>query len=172
MNRTAKRMLPILCFVSLMVFLFVRFVIGAHPVSVTYAGSTNGWVGITNGSWSIFVVSNRTMKSLAYAGAQLQFRTPGGWEDEPDAIETEMGWKGNPARFWQTGPFLDGHSSIYVFVAQPPGTNAWRANLAFAESLSRPLPAWLPTFTYRWVLGIRQLRQTQIRCTTPLREGT
>src|SRR5258706_1784592 len=167
MNQEAGWLLLIICFVGVTVLLSVIFVSRVHPVSVTYAGSTNGWIGITNGAWSIFVVSNRTQKALTYAGAQLQFRKAGLWEADPDAIETEIGWRGNPARFWQTGPTLGGHGTIYLFIAAPPGTNAWRANLAFAEPLSRPLPAWLPRFTYRWVLGLRQLRQSRIRYTTP-----
>jgi len=83
-----------------------------QPLSVTYLGTTNDY-------YAVFLVTNRTVKVLGYAGGQLQ-------------LKTETRWKKASGRFRRiAAQWISSTNAGTVFVAIPEGVDPWRARLDF-----------------------------------------
>jgi hypothetical protein len=104
-----------------------------QAISVFPIGTTNGVVGLTNGHWAVYCVSNHTTNSYSYAGAKIELKTDNGWVLDPALKPTEVGgWIAPPSRMWHDGSgILAGGGRFRVFFNAPENGAAWRASLRF-----------------------------------------
>jgi hypothetical protein len=105
----------------------------APAISVLPAGTTNGIVGIANGVWSVYCVTNQTTDSFFYAGAKIELKTSNGWIVDPALTPTDVGgWIAPPTRAWHDGRgVLRGGGTFHVFFNAPTDGSQWRAALRF-----------------------------------------
>ena len=61
------------------------------PILASFAALTNGTVGITNGRWAIYVVTNLTTNSFSIVGAKIEIEGSNGWQLDPTLRPIEGG---------------------------------------------------------------------------------
>jgi|SRR6266481_5424445 len=103
------------------------------PIKVSVIGTTNGVVGITNGSWTIYSVTNHTTNSFPYLGSRIEIKRGDTWILEPRLEPTEVGgWLSPPTLTWNDGPgTLNPTSSFHVYFRARGDSAVWRASLRF-----------------------------------------
>jgi hypothetical protein len=120
-------------------------------VSAFFFGVTNGFVGVTNGSWAVYTVTNHTANSFYYAGAKIELRVGDRWEIDPAITPTEVGWLAPPNRTWHDGDGkLTSGGSFRVFFNAPENGARWRASLRFVPNQASRVPLSLKTNTATW----------------------
>src|SRR5213593_3812974 len=132
------------------IFLALRSESAPPQISALLLGTTNGIVGVTNGSWTVYCVTNHTTSSFFYAGAKIELRVDHGWILDPALTPTESGgWHAPPSRAWHDGSgVLTNGGSFHVFFNTPPGHDArWRASLRFLRNQPSLVPQRLRTNT-------------------------
>jgi hypothetical protein len=98
MNSNSKVVLLGLAVLFATAALLVALRSGRTPpqISARLLGMTNGVVGLTNGSWTVYVVTNHTTTSFGYAGAKIELKGDRGWILDPALTPTEVGWLAPP----------------------------------------------------------------------------
>ena len=118
------------------------------PIVASFGGVTNGTVGITNGRWAMYVVTNVTTNSFFIVGAKIEIEGSNGWQLDPTLRPTERGtWWPLPARAWHDAK--DGRlgvgASFHYFVRVPDDPTPWKATISFLEDrrprIRSPSPA-------------------------------
>jgi hypothetical protein len=126
--------------VLLIVMLFCLMRNASAPSSprivASFAGVTNGTVGITNGRWATYVVTNTTSNSFSIVGAKIEIEGSNGWQLDPTLRATEGGtWWPLPTRGWHDSK--DGRlgvgASFHYFVRLPDDPVPWKATISFLE---------------------------------------
>ena len=126
---------------------------GAAPqISALLLGTTNGIVGVTNGSWTVYAVTNHTKNTFFYAGAKIELRVDHGWILDPALTPTEVGgWLVPPNRTWHDGNgVLTSGGSFLIFFNTPAHGARWRACLRFIRDRPSQVPQSLRTNTATW----------------------
>jgi hypothetical protein len=133
-------------------FLALRSENAPIQISASLLGTTNGFVGVTNGSWTVYTVTNHTTNSFYYAGAKIELRMDNNWILDPALTPTEIGgWLAPPNRAWHDGRGkLTSGGSFHVFFNTPENGARWRASLRFLPNQAFRVPPSLRTNTAMW----------------------
>jgi len=106
-------------------------------ITVTFIGTTNGVVGITNGSWAIYSVTNHTTNSFLYLGSKIEIKRGNTWVLDPALEPTEIGgWLSPPTLTWHDAvhAFLDPTGRFHVSFRAREDSAEWRASLRFISA--------------------------------------
>ncbi len=109
---------------------------GPPPIVASFGGVTNGTVGITNGRWAMYVVTNVTTNSFCIVGAKIEIEGSNGWQLDPTLRPTERGtWWPLPTRAWHDAKDarLGVGASFHYFVRVPDDPTPWRTTISFLE---------------------------------------
>jgi hypothetical protein len=113
------------------------------PLVASFIRMTNGRVGVTNGRWAVYVVTNLTTNTFCIAGARIELRRSNRWELEPTLEKREGGnyWP-PPTRAWHDAPAaaIGVGGSFHFFVRAPDDPTPWRASIDFLEDKVPPMP--------------------------------
>jgi len=140
-----------------------------RPVCIGFLGVTNGVRAGSDATWVAFGVTNLSADPVGYAGGQREIKKDSEWVASPAEEQSPIGWMPDPSRFWHTSPNPIPPGTVFrIFVAVPPGTNPWRAKLAFARHRRvSQMEFTIRRWAYRLGLAIDWNRRDLFRCETP-----